>query len=105
MVIKGKVLSTITLNKRGEKQIATQFYKTRKERMTKNEFTQLVDDIRDKGELHHKNFRVVLMRVQNGTKWASFTDWDKFEEYYEGKVKDESKFMDFSQVQITVAHS
>jgi len=77
MVLNGKILSSKTLNKRGEKQVTTQFYKSGKQRMTQRDFDKLVSAIRKSGTEKHENFQIVLMRVQNGVQWLGWTDSGK----------------------------
>jgi len=105
MVFKAKILESIKLNKRGERQVTTQFFKTGKERMTQRDFDKLVGALRKSGTEKHENFQIVLMRVKNGIQWLGWTNWDDYEAYLEGRVKNTDKFVDFSQVQITCTYS
>jgi hypothetical protein len=49
-----------------------------------------------------KTMKITRIYVMNGANRSSWKDEESFMEYYEGRVKDESKFHEFSQVHITM---
>jgi hypothetical protein len=100
MPLQGKILRRRQLNNR-ETQTTTQFYRSNKQTMTRQDLNNLLERIREKGQERYDNFDVKLIRVLNGANWVSFTDDDALESYYNGKVNDAEKFYEFSQVQIT----
>jgi hypothetical protein len=70
-----------------------------------DELDDLLDQMYEKGINAHNDFKYTLVRVMNGGNWMSFKDLDTLEDYYSGKVKDDSKFYEFMQVQITCVFS
>lgn len=100
MPLNAKILRQRQLNKH-ETQTTTQFYLSQKKKITRRDLDGLLTSIRSKGEKRYNNFDLKLIRVLNGDKWISFTDYDELEDYYNGKVSDATKFYDFSQVQLT----
>jgi hypothetical protein len=104
MPLNGKVLRRRQLN-RDETQVTTQFYKDRRQTMSRRDLDNLLEQIRERGEKRYDNFDVKLIRVLNGANWISFTDHEALDNYYDGKVNDATKFHEFSQVQITAIYS
>ncbi len=104
MTLKAKILRDRKINRR-ETQVTTQFYKQQKKLIARNNLDGLLEQIRERGEEAHDKFSIHLIRVLNGANWISFNDFDDLEDYYNGKVRDETKFLDFHQVQITCIYS
>ncbi|RZK10536.1 MAG: hypothetical protein EOO46_10430 [Flavobacterium sp.] len=102
--VHGKVLRRRKLNTK-ETQVTSQFYKGRKQLLTKRDVDKLLKEITTKGEKDFNNFSIVRIFVQNGEKKSTWLDWEEFEEYYEGKVKDVDKFLEFTQVSVTCVYS
>lgn len=102
MVLKNKVLSRRQLNKE-QTQTTVQFNKS-KGTLTKKDLKGILTAVQKQGKKKHDYFDVKLIRVLNGDKWITFYDYEAIDEYYEGKVKDTSKFEDFSQVQVTLVY-
>ncbi len=91
--------------------IKEQVYKiTRKDKqmkITPEDIRQLVKSI--EGQAAKKNETIRLMvRGLNGMRMFTLKGFDEelnvhdFDEYFQGKVKDVSKFSDFSQLQVTI---
>lgn len=55
----------------------------------------------------NKDMRITRIYVQNGDKRSSYTSvedlLEKFQEYYQGRIKDPEKFYEFMQIDITTA--
>ena len=104
MSLKAKILRERKINKT-EKQVTTQFYRDNNEDMDVDDLDALLDQIHKRGKEKHDNFSIYLIRILNGANWITFKDFDDLEDYYSGKVKEDAKFYDFSQVQITCIFS
>jgi hypothetical protein len=104
MVLNGKVLRRRQLNN-NETQVTSQFYKSQKQLLTRKDLDGILGGLRKKGSKAYDNFDIKLIRVLNGANWVSFTDYDDLENYYNGKVRNDEKFYEFSQVQITSIYS
>lgn len=104
MPLNAKVLRNRKLNKK-ETQVTTQFYKNKDNLISSDDLDDLIDQINTRGKNAHKNFSINLIRVLNGANWISFNDFDAVEDYYNGKVRDDTKFLEFNQVQITCIYS
>jgi len=100
MVLNAKILRRRQLNT-NETQVTSQFYKSQKQLLTRRDLDGLLTGIRRKGAQAHDKFDIKFIRVLNGANWVSFSDYDDLENYYNGKVQDSSKLLEFSQVQIT----
>jgi hypothetical protein len=94
-----KTLRKAQLNNR-QTQRVTQFYKDDGQ-ITMKDLRGLVRRMNDLGSDAFDYFRVTKILVQNGQRWITFKDEDELAEYYRGKVRDERKFFNFNQVQIT----
>jgi hypothetical protein len=106
MSLKAKILKDTIINKKRDiRQVTTQFYKNKDKLIDVDELDDLLDQMYEKGTSKHDNFKYTLVRVMNGGNWMSFKDLDTLEDYYSGKVKDDSKFYEFMQVQITCVFS
>ncbi len=99
MVFQKKVLRSTKLNKE-QTQETVMFYK-QKGNLSRRDLKDLVTAIGGKGSKEKKRFGIKLIRVLNGGDWHTWTSENDMDEYYRGKVKDDSKFFDFSQAQIT----
>jgi hypothetical protein len=102
--MEAKIIRERKLNKK-ETQITTHFNKKRNKTINVDELDDLLEKMYDKGTTKHDNFKYSLIRVMNGDKWITFKDYEDLEDYYSGKVKDDSKFYEFMQVQITCVFS
>ena len=104
MVLNGKVLRRRQLNN-NETQVTSQFYKSQKQLITRRDLDDILGGLRKKGAKAYDDFDIKLKRVLNGANRVSFTDYDHLENYYNGKVRNDEKFYEFSQVQITSIYS
>jgi hypothetical protein len=94
-----KTLRKAQLNNR-QTQRVTQFYKDDGQ-ITMKDLRSLVQRMNKRGQDTFDNFKVTKILVQNGQRWITFDNEDELAEYYRGKVRDERKFFNFNQVQIT----
>lgn len=88
---------------RDEKQVTFQIYKENST-MSLEEIRKLKQEIQRQGTIKYGNYKIALIRVLNGDKYASFKSIDDFNNYYEGKVQEVDKFQKFYQMQFTVIH-
>jgi len=70
----------------------------KKGRITENDIKQLKKKFEEDGRKQFNDFNVNLIKVESGGKWMTFTNEDKFNEYFSSKVNDPSKFYEFSNV-------
>jgi hypothetical protein len=104
MSLKAKIIRNIKINKK-QTQVTSQFYKQEKKLLDMSDIDNLLENINDMGNKKHKHFEVLLIRVLNGANWVTFSTYDDFNDYYNGKVSNTEKFLEFSQVQITYVYS
>ena len=104
MSLKAKILRERKINKT-EKQVTTQFYRDKKKNLNVDDLDTLLDEIHERGTDKYDNFSLYLIRVLNGANWITFKDFTDLEDYYSCKVKEDTKFYEFSQVQITCIFS
>jgi hypothetical protein len=95
------VLKSIKINKR-ETEVTTQINKKGKKNMTLKDIKNITEAITKKGKSEYEYFDLALIRILNGDRWATYNTMDSYLAYYEGKVKDTTKFTnDIKQLQIT----
>jgi hypothetical protein len=87
----------------GFTQKTTQVYRNDGRLFGVNDLEKIVKSMKSVAEKQKKDMKIVRIFVVNGDKKATWSNVDEFMDYYEGRVKDESKFHDFYQVQITTA--
>ncbi len=104
MSLQSKIIKPPRKLNNEEVQVTTQIYKS-KGTISIKELTDLVKVIQNKGNAKYKKFSVPLIRVLNGDRWAGFSTKEEFDSYYEGNVKDVSKFENISHLQITTIYS
>jgi hypothetical protein len=75
--------------------------KRKKGKVTVNDIKNLREKFINDGENQFDVFKVPLIKVNAG-KWVTFTSEEKFNEYFESKVKDPSKFYEFDEVHFYV---
>ena len=86
------VLKRTKLNK-NEYEITTKIFNPNpKKHMTLTDVKDLTKLIAAKGEKTFDYFDLALIRVLNGDKWSTYNSMESYLDYYEGKVKDTSKF-------------
>jgi hypothetical protein len=69
--------------------------------LTMNDVTNLKRKILNDNKKKHKYAEIKLIKVLAG-QWMTFTSEQKYNEYFENKVKDPSKFYEFSKVDFYV---
>jgi len=99
MPIENKELRRAKLNN-NQTQVINQFYKSDGQ-LTVHDVDDIVDGLTGIGIRNHDSFNVTKILVQNGAKWLTFYNLDELSDYYRGTVKDERKFFNFQQIQIT----
>lgn len=87
--MKSKVLKRLKINK-DEEEVTTQIYK--KGGFTLKEVKDITEAINKKGKGTYQYFDTSLIRILNGDRWSTFTSEESYLNYYEGKVKDVTKF-------------
>lgn len=90
--MESKILKTQKINAH-ESEITTKIYK-KNGSLTLLDVKNITKAMVKKGQAEHKHFDLSLIRILNGDRWATFTSEEAYLEYYQGKVKDVSKFMD-----------
>lgn len=100
-MLKTKIIGKELKINKNETQTTTQIYKE-KGKLHVKDIRKIVDKIKEAGRRKYGDgFKVPLIKVLNGEKWARFDTEDKFNDYYEGKVANPDKFDSFFQIQIT----
>jgi retron-type reverse transcriptase len=103
MALRARIAKEIKNKK--ETQITTVFSRSQNKLISHNKLSDLLQEMRDRGEEAHRTFVIGCIRVLNGDSWRSFHNHEDMEDYYEGRVRDNSKFLEFHQVEVTVFYS
>ncbi len=105
-IMKSVVLKNIKINK-NENEVTTKIFNPNpKKTMTLTDVKNLTQAIKVRGENTFEFFDLSLIRILSGDRWATYNTMDDYLNYYEGKVKDTSKFENnVIQMQITTYQS
>lgn len=104
MALRARIAQERKIGKK-ETQVITVFSLPQNKLISHKKTSDLLEQLRDRGEEAHKNFTIGCIRVLNGADWRSFRNHEDMEDYYEGRVRDSSKFLEFHQVEVTVFYS
>src|ERR1700741_2493611 len=63
----------------------------------KNTRTKFITD--GENQFGKNKFAINHIKVNSGGKWVTFTNEQKFNDYFDSKVKDPTKFYEFNEVQ------
>jgi hypothetical protein len=67
-------------------------------KITMNDIKNMRNKFNADGKKQFKHFETGLIKVESGGRYLTFTDEEKFNSYFENKVKDPSKFYEFDNV-------
>lgn len=93
-MIETKIIHIEQLNKKSKENEVTYQFTKKKGSMHINDITNIYDALEKKGQATKAYFSPLLIRVLNGDRWATYKTKEAYLEYYEGKVKDVTKFTD-----------
>lgn len=87
-----------------ERQLTLQFYREEQNKtLSMDNLMSILRKLENKGRDNYKKYDITLIRVLNGDKWSSYhmDEIYDIENYYQGKVKETGKFLEYNQIQIT----